>query len=513
MVEKNKIIIGYFTDAKKISEIANELKISRNTVRKYINEQKLLQDSSQLDDQISKGLSTKPKYTTSNRIKIKLTEEVVNIIKICLAENKKKRNNRMTKQQMKKIDIHEYLLSLGHDVGYTTVCNYVRKHENKRKEAFIKQKFTPGSTCEFDWGEVKIKVDGKVKKFNMAVFTSAFSNHRFAKLFHRQDTLAFVQSHIDYFEEIGYIFKEIVYDNMRVAVARFVGSAENRATNSLLEMSNYYQFGFRFCNIRKGNEKGHVERSVEYIRRKAFSLKSDFTDLKEANQYLLEKCKVLNGKSQKTKDNQTANNLLEEEIENLSKTKIAYQCFEELMVKVNKYSTVSIRGNHYSVPDFLVSKMLTARVFAEKIIILLHEEIVCHHTRSYSSHHWSISIEHFIYTFNRKLGALKGSLAFDQIQKELQTVFYEYFQEDVKGFIILLQNCVEKDIQLESIFESVSYLKIKAPNSITRDSIIATIDKRNDTINIKKSVSQSSLDIINYAQVSLDKLTQTLKYN
>ena len=34
----------------------------------------------------------------------------------------------------------------------------------------------------------------------------------------------------------------------------------------------YYQFGFRFCNVRKGNEKGHVERSVEYIRRKAFAL-------------------------------------------------------------------------------------------------------------------------------------------------------------------------------------------------------------------------------------------------
>lgn len=54
---------------------------------------------------------------------------------------------------------------------------------------------------------------------------------------------------------------------MKVAVKRFVGRQEKEPTEALLKLSTYYGFAFRFCN---GNEKGHVERSVEYIRRKAF---------------------------------------------------------------------------------------------------------------------------------------------------------------------------------------------------------------------------------------------------
>ena len=50
-------------------------------------------------------------------------------------------------------------------------------------------------------------------------------------------------------------------------------------TQALLDLRAHYLFSHRFCNARKGNEKGHVERSVEYIRRKAFALKGDFTDL------------------------------------------------------------------------------------------------------------------------------------------------------------------------------------------------------------------------------------------
>jgi len=89
---------------------------------------------------------------------------------------------------------------------------------------------------------------------------------------------------------------------MRVAVKRFVGPTEKEATQGLLSMSMYYQFAFRFCNVRKGNEKGHVERSVEYIRRKAFCLVDEFDDLASANSHLLKIVGALNEKEQIQKD-------------------------------------------------------------------------------------------------------------------------------------------------------------------------------------------------------------------
>lgn len=56
----------------------------------------------------------------------------------------------------------------------------------------------------------------------------------------------------------------MVYDNMRVAIRSFV--CGKHPTDALLRMERAYAFTHRFCNIRSGNEKGHVERSVEIVR-------------------------------------------------------------------------------------------------------------------------------------------------------------------------------------------------------------------------------------------------------
>jgi len=157
---------------------------------------------------------------------------------------------------MKKIDIYDYLEKKGYSIGYTTVCNYIRHKESLGKEAFIKQIYNPGEVCEFDWGDVKLYISGKLQTLNMAVFTSAYGNYRWSKLFYRQDTLAFSQSHIDFFSHLNGVHKEIVYDNMRVAISKFVGRTEKKPTEALLELSNYYKFGFRFVTSAKAMRKG-----------------------------------------------------------------------------------------------------------------------------------------------------------------------------------------------------------------------------------------------------------------
>lgn len=225
-----------------------------------------------------------------------------------------------------------------YDIGYTTICNYVREVGSSGKEGFIKQIYEPGMVCEFDWCEVKLFIDGKLQTFNQAIFTSAYSNYRLAKLFHRQDTLAFSQSHIDFFSHLQGVHKEIVYDNMRVVIRKFTGRTEKEPSEALLELSNYYKFGFRFCNIRKGNEKGHVEKSVEYVRRKAFCIKDKFSNLSVANKHLQEVSDKLNNTSQQLSGNKTANELFEAEKPHLYKSEIPYKCFKDEHAKVDKYS-------------------------------------------------------------------------------------------------------------------------------------------------------------------------------
>lgn len=73
----------------------------------------------------------------------------------------------------------------------------------------------------------------------------------------------------------------MVYDNMRAAVARFIGKHEKEHTRALLQLKGHYQYSHRFCNAYSGKEKGHIERSEEYIRRKAFGIKSEFSSFEQ----------------------------------------------------------------------------------------------------------------------------------------------------------------------------------------------------------------------------------------
>ena len=100
-------------------------------------------------------------------------------------------------------------------------------------------------------------------------------------------------SHRDFFRDVHGVPAMMVYDNMRVAVKNFVGG-DKKPTEALMKMSGFYCFEYRFCNIRAGWEKGHVERSVEYVRRKTFYLTDHFSDIRSAQEHLNRVCMQVN---------------------------------------------------------------------------------------------------------------------------------------------------------------------------------------------------------------------------
>lgn len=163
---------------------------------------------------------------------------------------------------------------------------------------------------------MKVVINGKQRTLQLAVFTSAYGNYRMAYLFTKKKTECFQEAHALFFDHIGGVYQTMVYDNMKVAVKKFVGH-QKEPTEALLKLSLYYMFKFRFCNVQSGNEKGHVERSVEYIRRKAFAFRDRFETIEEANQYLLDLCMKLNRKPLKQQSNKTPEQLLKIEKDHL----------------------------------------------------------------------------------------------------------------------------------------------------------------------------------------------------
>ena len=473
MIDKQEIIIRYFRQGESMRQIGRSLGIHRKTVSKYIKEYESHRQREVGSDQKGDRLEAvmrPPSYDSSSRKKRKLTPQIIEEIDGYMAQNAIKRSSGRSKQVMKKIDVYEALQAKGYDISYPSVCNYMRSRSWKR-EAYIRQIYSPGSVCEFDWGEVKLVIGGVLRVYQLAVFTLAWSNYRYAILYSRQHQQSFQQSHVAFFEHIAGVPGQLVYDNMRVAVKRFVGRNEKEATQGLLGMSMYYQFSFRFCNIGKGNEKGHVERSVEYIRRKAFCRVDTFANLPTANAHLAKMVKVLNEKQQRQKG-ASAMELLQQARPYLGLCPAhPMECAELVTAKVDKYSTICLYQNYYSVPELLVGKVVQVKVYAQHLLIYYNNACLWRHERHYTSFGWYLELNHYLDTLQRKPGALKGSQALEQAHTDLKYIYRTYFVEQARQFIELLHYQRAKTLSTLQIQQAIQSLLRLGCKEITLDKI------------------------------------------
>lgn len=501
MYTKQEIIIRSYREGKSERCIARELSISRTTVKKYIEEyEEIKRTSTSADAAQTEYLSTSPVYKTSSRPKVKLTQEVTLSIDKLLELNRQKREQGLRKQLLKKKDILESLQSQGFDIGYTSVCNYISNKESRQKnsEAFIRQDYQPGEVCEFDWGEIKLFINGKQKRFQLAVFTSAYSNFRYAYIYQRQDTLAFMECHVRFFNIVGGVYHQMVYDNMRVAVSRFVGFHEKEPTRALLQLRGHYCFSHRFCNAYRGNEKGHVERSVEYVRRKAFGLKDSFNDLREAEQRLSTILDKLNATGQK-QTGKTAEQMLQEEqavLRSLPASELI--CAEQVQLRVDKYSTVCYGTNHYSVPDHLVGKFVDVSLLNKELRVYHESKCVATHKRSFDKQAWRVEIEHYLSTFKKKPGALPGSLALAS-NIYLKSLYQLYFQGEPRGFIDLLAYCRDKAVTEEKLELSVKRILTCGNCKLTIEKLRALLGNQEST---EKLNTEDNISIMAKQQLS-----------
>jgi hypothetical protein len=484
----HQIILLHFREGLSIRKIAKRLDIGRAAVKARIVEYERFK-SQPVNDQLdplsikSKYLNIGPAYDSSKRVKRRLSEEIIAVIEVCLEENETKRLEGRSKQQLRKIDIHEKILSAGYCISYTTVSEYIRIRNCQVREAFIKQGYGEGSICEFDWAEVKISVDGVYRRYYLAVFTSAYSNYRYADLFQRQDTLAFKEAHINFFDHVGGIYHQMVYDNMRVAVAQFVGRTEKTPTEALLQLSRWYQFQWRFCNRAKGNEKGHVERSVEYIRRKVFGFKEKFESFSEARAYLLERVIELNTRSS-SKGQQSPKTMLDNERKGLYSYPGLMECFSAENLRVDKYATIAFGNNKYSVPDHLVGMMVFVKIYSEWLKIYDTNGVVCEHKRLYGRYGWQIELNHYLYTLQHKPGAMAGSVALKQASQWMQNMYTEHFIHDTRSFIELLQYCHLNTISGDRLKVSVERIIHQSPTHVMATHVMALLGNQQEEVTL-----------------------------
>ena len=479
MDKKQEILHLYRVDGMSLRGISRKTHLSRRTVTKWVREyeQAVIKDP---ENRLCDYLAAVPKSKPHKREVTVLTPDVCSMIDGWLAENAHRRQTGLKKQCLNRWDIWQDLHEKGLTISYSSICKYIARRKNekasKAKEAFVKQCYEPGDECEFDWGEVKLRIDGKPVTFTMAVFALCHSEGRWAYLFRHQDALAFMESHRNFFKDINGVPRTMVYDNMRVAVA-FTDNGK-KPTETLLRMCNFYRYDYRFCNARAGWEKGHVERSVEYVRGQAFKRKLDFSSIEEAQQWLDETCSRLN---RETGSISTANKqaALKDDLAALQSYPGEFGCFLLEEHTADKQATICVKNSHYSVPDHLVGRRVLVQVYSEKLRIYDSEHHwQATHERSYTTGSWTLDINHYLSTLSKKPGAIEGSMAMRQLPKTVQELYRVHFKENPKDFLALLKYIRDKGIGYDGILSAVQAIRSRGARHITFDQIKVALEMK-----------------------------------
>ncbi len=126
------------------------------------------------------------------------------------------------KQRQTVTRIHARLLDdFGADLSYAAVRDYCAKRKPEiaaeaghLPDAFVPQGHAPGAEAEVDFGEIWVILAGVKTKCHMFTFRLSRSGTAVHRVYSTQSQEAFLEGHIDAFEEIGGIPKlHIKYDN------------------------------------------------------------------------------------------------------------------------------------------------------------------------------------------------------------------------------------------------------------------------------------------------------------
>jgi transposase len=231
----------------------------------------------------------------------------------------------------------------------TIVKDAVRAWREGHREVFLPLSHRPGE-AQVDFGFAQVKLGGELTKVALFVMTLPYSDALFIQVFPRECTEAFLEGHKRAFAFFDGVPRRISYDNSKIAVSKITGSRQREVTKEFLRLKSHFLFQDHFCLVRRANEKGHVERLLDFARTNYLVPVPEVASLIELNAELLRRCQADLDRQLYGKPAPKAV-LLEEERPSL--LPLPPQEFEARRLKpasVSSLSLVRFDTNNYSVP-------------------------------------------------------------------------------------------------------------------------------------------------------------------
>jgi len=272
----------------------------------------------------------------------------------------------------------------GFDGQITIVRDYLRKRREKvlkNRQVFIRFESAPGRQMQVDWGHFDALSYGATKRklYALAVIES-YSRMLYVQFTHSQRQEVLHQALLNAFRFFGTSPEEIVVDNMLTAVTERWGRLI-RFNDAFLDFLRPFKITPVACNIRSPQEKGKIERSIQYIRQNFWPART-FADLMDVqNQVNQWRDTVAN-----VRIHQTTGEKPQDRFAKIIPRPLPEglpDCRETETVLVHKDFAVIFDGNQYTAPPWTVGKHLTLKADFNTITLYHLQKQVTAHFRSW----------------------------------------------------------------------------------------------------------------------------------
>lgn len=250
------------------------------------------------------------------------------------------------------------------------------------QEAYLRLRTLIGEQAQVDWGAFgKITIGKAIRALWAFVMVLSWSRQIFLRFYLSAAMPNFVRGHTDAFAFFQGIPRVLLYDNLKSAVLERTAHAIH-FNPRLLELARYYRFEPRPVAVRRGNEKGRVERAIRYIRGSFFAGRT-FRDVDDLNRQADVWIAGISGDRSLPEDRSklVREAFAEEQPKLLPLPNEPFPSEEINRVEVGKTPYVRFDLNDYSVPHAYVRRSLTVAASLQVVRILDGVNTIATHPR------------------------------------------------------------------------------------------------------------------------------------
>jgi transposase len=327
-------------------------------------------------DTVHRALET-DRFRHQPRLRDRLTDPYLDFLRHTLQQYPRLRATRL----------FQMIAARGYTGSVTQLRRVVAELRPPRREAFLRLRTFPGEQGQADWAHFGDVVIGRARRrLSGFVLTLSYSRALWLEFFFDQSLENFLRGHVHAFHDWGGAPRNLETDNLRSVVLERRGDAIHFHPR-FLELSAHYHFATRPCRPARGNEKGRVERAIQYVRSSFFAARP-FTTLGDFNRQALEwRNHVAHQRPWPGDDSRTVAQVFEEEKPRLLPLPAhPFSCDLVRTVYADKTLSVRFDLNDYSVPPQTLGRPLTLVASPTTVRLLEGATEIASHRRSYDRH-------------------------------------------------------------------------------------------------------------------------------